>query len=400
MRNIVILLICLLIVMSAFAQGPQTAFTPDKHIRTIGAFSEGLARTQVSGSKYGYIDTSGQLVVQSVFEEAGNFSEGLALVGQSFDDHTLYGYIDKTGKLLIPCRYEEARDFSGNRAAVNKNGTWEYIDRQGKTAMDSSFVRIDTLIDKVYGGVYNEIKPNPHSFHNGLLLVRRGNLYGYTDTTGKWIIPPVYPYARDFSDGVAMVASGIKKRDTLSGNDELARIYNSLPEGEPEYAYGVIDTTGKLLFTADVDGMGDFMNGWAPFHQEREWGMMNKAGKIVIPAQFGEQPYEISDGIFFVQVNGKAEGNRDGYIYILNTDGRTPVKVPLCDTPDHCIVDSHMRFSDGLLAVQVGNRWGFLDASGKMVITPQFEEVMDFHEGLAAAVTSEGNLVVLRNPVK
>jgi len=41
-------------------------------------------------------------------------------------------------------------------------------------------------------------------------------------------------------------------------------------------------------------------------------------------------------------------------------------------------------FSDGLAAVQVGYRWGFIDPSGKMVIPPRYAAVSGFSGGLAA----------------
>ena len=40
-------------------------------------------------------------------------------------------------------------------------------------------------------------------------------------------------------------------------------------------------------------------------------------------------------------------------------------------------------FSDGLAAVKVGKKWGFIDANGKMIIQPQFEEANSFLEGSA-----------------
>ena len=40
-------------------------------------------------------------------------------------------------------------------------------------------------------------------------------------------------------------------------------------------------------------------------------------------------------------------------------------------------------FSDGLAAIKVGKKWGFIDDDGKMIIQPQFEEANSFSEGSA-----------------
>jgi hypothetical protein len=43
-----------------------------------------------------------------------------------------------------------------------------------------------------------------------------------------------------------------------------------------------------------------------------------------------------------------------------------------------------MPFSEGLARVRVAGRWGFIDANGKMLIKPQFDDAKDFDNGLAA----------------
>lgn len=45
--------------------------------------------------------------------------------------------------------------------------------------------------------------------------------------------------------------------------------------------------------------------------------------------------------------------------------------------------DEALGFSEGLAAVLVKDKWGFIDQTGKMVIQPQFEHVASFSDGLA-----------------
>ncbi|MBC9914909.1 WG repeat-containing protein [Chitinophaga varians] len=400
MKNKILLIVCCLFANAVVAQQPVVAFVPDKDIRDIGLFTEGLAWALTSGGNYGYMDTTGKMVIRPQFKEVGIFHEGLAIVGQSLNGNIRYGYVNREGRMVIPCQYEDAHDFSCGRAAVNKKGVWEYIDRQGKTALGPAFVRIDTIIDKTYNGAYNQIKPRPLPFRNGRLPVRKGKLYGYVDTSGHWVIPPEYVWAREFSDGVAVVSGLEKVRDSLPDNDELAQLYNKLPAGEPEYTSHVIDSTGKLLFTTAAKGLEEFVDGAALFYQEEKWGLMDKKGNILIKPTFDDRPYPISGGVFFTQVNGQAEGNRDGYLQMYNTAGQPIGKALLCDTEGRCIYDSHRAFFGNLMAVQVENKWGFIDTSGKMVIPPVYHKISDFAESHAAVKTAEGIIQVLRHPLK
>lgn len=45
--------------------------------------------------------------------------------------------------------------------------------------------------------------------------------------------------------------------------------------------------------------------------------------------------------------------------------------------------DSAEPFSEGLARVRKGDKWGFIDKSGAMVITPQFDNAENFSEGVA-----------------
>ncbi len=47
------------------------------------------------------------------------------------------------------------------------------------------------------------------------------------------------------------------------------------------------------------------------------------------------------------------------------------------------------NFSEGLAAVRVDGKWGYIDASGEMVIEPQFVLASDFSGGIAAVTFDE-----------
>lgn len=44
------------------------------------------------------------------------------------------------------------------------------------------------------------------------------------------------------------------------------------------------------------------------------------------------------------------------------------------------------HFSDGLAAVKLNGKWGYIDKDGKTVISPQFDQAVPFQNGLAQVV--------------
>lgn len=65
---------------------------------------------------------------------------------------------------------------------------------------------------------------------------------------------------------------------------------------------------------------------------------------------------------------------------------------PVCElagTADRSAITELCPFKDGLARIQVGGKWGFVDAAGKIAIAPQFDYVADFSEGIASAQLDE-----------
>ena len=82
--------------------------------------------------KWGYINSTGQLVIPLRFDEACPFSEGLAKV--SIGDKS--GYINQSGKLVVPLQYDEALSFLQGYAPVRLDQKWGYINQRGKLLID------------------------------------------------------------------------------------------------------------------------------------------------------------------------------------------------------------------------------------------------------------------------
>ena len=182
--------------------------------------------------KVGYKDENGNIVIPAKYDNADEFSEGLARV----QINGKYGFIDQTDKLVIPAKYDDATSFSEGLAAVKINGKWGFIDKTDKLVIPA----------KYDDGVW---------FSEGLARVKINGKRGFIDKTDKLVIPAKYDEAWSFSEGLARVK--------INGK------------------WGVIDKTDKLVIPAKYDFVREFKNGKAEVELNSRWFYIDKNGNEV-----------------------------------------------------------------------------------------------------------------------
>jgi len=161
-------------------------------------FSDGYA---VVENKH-FIDKKGNLLLENKkFNKVMPFSEGLAAVSVSFP--YLFGYIDTSGKLIIAFQYEEANLFSEGLAAVKAVGkTYVYINKEGKSATKYEY----SVANEFREGVAL-VAISIHDEKSGKILK-----YGYINHKGKYLFPPkTFNSAGPFRNGIARVVFNQKE---------------------------------------------------------------------------------------------------------------------------------------------------------------------------------------------
>ena len=251
-------------------------------------FHEGLAAVK-SNDAWGYIDNLGRIVVPFVHRipEAGDFSEGLAFVGDRFiDTDGRPGGKDLRGRqALLPGagRRAERRTVGLHRsdgqvrhrpllrggglllpgAGACADGRALGLHRRGRTPEDPRPVPRGRPLQR---GPRRGGDPGPVRLHRPLGegprqgLFRRGRalrertgprqerleLPGYVDARGKTVIPHRYNAARAFREGLAPVATDSR--------------------------WGYIDVLGRMVLDALYDEARPFHEGLAAVRQEDRWG--------------------------------------------------------------------------------------------------------------------------------
>lgn len=132
-------------------------------IKYATEFTEGLAGV-LRNDKWGLIDKAGNLVVDYAYDEIYKMNS-FGLYQVSKDGKT--GIINRDGKIVLDISYDEdfLNSFVNGFAGARKDGKWSIIDTKGNTVLD--------LHDCIFEG-----------FDNGLIRVKKDNMWGYMNFNG------------------------------------------------------------------------------------------------------------------------------------------------------------------------------------------------------------------------
>lgn len=143
-----------------------------------------------------------------------------------------------------------------------------------------------------------------------------------------------------------------------------------------------------------------------PVKSGDKWGYIDKQGKILINPQFNDAHFFL-DGLALV----RSSDDKYGYIgeggkYVINPmykdassfseglacvvkENAKPEYVDACGKTQFVAEQAEIcgAFKEDRAPVSIKGKWGFLDRSGKVAISPQFDAVMPFSDGLAGFCT-------------
>lgn len=323
---------------------------------------------------YGFVNKSYKIVVPLKYDQAFEFSEGLASVAKCNEakDRKLWGYIDKTGRVVIPLRFSSAYSFSDGIAWVEDANTklWFFIDKTGKA-----------LSTPIYEYPGFECK-----FKNGWSPagIKEKNVrfpltkYGFINNKGQTMIPFVYAECKNFSEGLAAVKlTAFGKNDWLYINMKNEKI-TSASDGF-EYAndfidscaivkknnkFGLINHNGKIIADIKYDAIDKFQEGTAiiktKVNGKDMYGIINNKGVEIVPCNYDRlynDLYENNNRNLILARKDKKAG-------VLNRKGE--IVIPF-------VYEDVNFFSCSMAPVKQNGKWGYVNTAGKLVIPCIYE---------------------------
>jgi hypothetical protein len=123
----------------------------------------------------------------------------------------------------------------------------------------------------------------------------------------------------------------------------------------------------------------------------KKWGYVNEKGDLVIPPQY-EKCHKFSKNGLAPVYDTKAR-----QYYFINTKGE---KVET-EVKDFKLIDRFgfdlEGFSDGLIPIRKGEKWGYLDKDGKLAIPAKYDRVTGFNSGHAVAMLNKNFIILNTN---
>jgi len=265
-------------------------------------FTEGLALLQKNATDdktFVCYDRQGQArfeIQLGYQDELAQFHQGLAKIGRSY----LYGYIDTTGKVVIEPQYATATDFTNGVAIVSKNQKYGIINTDGSVAMPLEYDLLSSDVPFPEGPARCVLNPNYP------VLAQQNGKWGYVSfpqAVRVWpagqehysfeMQPPRTTVPFIYSEPPlqqVMEFSEEQCDDTPTGSTVGCLPYAIFKVDDRLVAVG-ITLDGEVFTPGGYNEIGDplhheFMNGLMHVARDGKLGFVNTEFKLVIPLNY------------------------------------------------------------------------------------------------------------------
>lgn len=325
-----------------------------------------------------------------------------------------WGLVAKDGREILPCSFKDIC-YGENEDVwiVKRNDSIGIVDNKGTfiSALTNGFksytclgnglihvvcddalttqhvVKIQNFNERV-SALLSDVKSVTSFTDNVLLAEWFGNykLYSYVGDSLVAISSDYQHYTGESGEGMYCVANGWsnEKYGYINTKGEIAIPFEFdnpcgvFSDGMATYKdstdfVGYIDRTGKIIIPAQYVDALDFSDGLAYVANEEMAGFIDKAGKVVIDTKW---KYSCGGGFnkgFCIIFDSESDNNG-----IINKKGDMVV-------PPNYII--HSLSDDVYVASEAdeSSKYGAFSYDGKQIIPFEYDDMTDFHEGLALA---------------
>lgn len=337
----------------------------------------------IKNGKYGLIDDRGNIRINTEYENLTFIKDGML----SFLKNRKTGMVNQLGVEIFPAEYtgiygittfpEKSKYMFSvllEKEVPTKSGSslereTGFFEKSGKTIIMKSYEGYDFITEDlaiVYDEFGNvgladlnanhlfkpskcEIKPY---LSDKFIIVKYNRYHGIINNSGQVIVKPIYTFMAKVGENL-LVCSG-----NLKGGK-----------------WGIIDKNGKTIVPLKYSNAKT--NGkYVCFEDNGLWGILDATGKITAKPQFSYEPNFIENDLI------RVFSNKNDHLYVgyTNIYGESLTKSLF---KSKFPFEEAMPFNQGLASVKMKGMWGFIDASGKIVIPCKYNLCSDFQNGVA-----------------
>lgn len=260
-----------------------------------------------------------------------------------------------------------------------KGNKWGFCDSTKKIIIEPGYDKAHFFHE---GLAHVEIELQPGE--PGTMPYTSNTRHGFIDRSGKVVIPAIYLFAGDFNEGLAPVLTvsneyfyiNTSGERTIRRKYEYAEgFYNGLAivgkKIEHKMKYGVINKKGEILVPFVYDRIGPFREGLAWVIKDSKAGYINTSGTLVVPAEYVPIPNSIYPPDF---TNGYVVLKKDKKCGMFDRKGKLVI-------PFNYI--SVYNPSEGLVSVNDGTSSFYLDTNGRQALPYKYDHAGSFYKGVA-----------------
>ncbi|ADY53310.1 hypothetical protein Pedsa_2769 [Pseudopedobacter saltans DSM 12145] len=356
--------------------------------------------------KYGLADEK-QFLLNQLYEEIRPLKYEMAVVVRNGK----YGAINKDLQEVIPFRYDDIQSVGKECLKVKLNGQYLWIDRDGQikcridnhgknTEVSEGEVKIDYVTDGKNWGIAKKyvgdngsldivipIEYDEIALEAPYVMVKKKGLYGVKNLKHENILPFKYEMIHYYGGNFFIAYNQrVPVLIDLEGNEILKDRYTNIGSGIPSEMYkdkNLNNLTKKGVF---------------PVECENKWGMVDLAGKEVLPAIYNKL-YPVGNGLLKVQLLGKTGvfdykgkqiipveydglkvselsgllcfiANKDNKCGLIDGFGKETIPFKYQEIGEITDIDR--------IRVRMDNKWGVVDYGGKEIIPTIYDSVSDF----------------------
>jgi len=348
--------------------------------------------------KYGYIDATGNYIIQPVFEYAGPFYQGYAVARKSGK----FGLINEKGEFVVNPVYDNAIYHAPDgKFTVSTGGKWGVIDVKGNIVLPFNFLYLSVYnegyivaVQKIYESkslkgkacplIYNDKgelvsseddcddelyflpgKFNKHGLYSigGWPMVREGKLIlAESDYYEENI-------ALDIATNKIRTLSGLVAADSYYGIREGLLAVNEVEDGFINRGYYVDlsdkadNSSYKVIFDYEFDNVHPFFNGVAAIERDKKWSFINREGEIIGATNLSTDLYRVGIPMYYNGLIGFFHNKKAGYV-----DLNGNVVIPFQ-------FDEYHPFEHEVTPVKHKGKYGLIRKDGSWAVQPAFKDI-------------------------